>query len=57
VRTIARQAEALRMAQFQREREKVKRLPVKLIVLFAIHFLVPILVIIGIQLVAGLSGI
>lgn len=57
VRTISRQAKALRIAQFQREREKIKKLPVRLIVVFAIHFLAPILLIIGIQIAAGFSGI
>lgn len=57
VRTISRQAKALRTAQYQREREKIKKLPVRLIFVFALHFLIPILVIIGIQLVSGFSAL
>lgn len=37
--TLARQAEGLRVVAFQQRRAKVKQIPVKLIVTFALHFL------------------
>lgn len=57
VETLSRQAEALRTAQYQRQREKLKKVPVKLIVIFAMFLLLPLLVLLGFVVVSSLGSL
>lgn len=54
---LGRQARALRAAQYQRQREKLKKLPVKLIVIFGIHLLPAVLIVIGFSFLSSMSSL
>lgn len=57
VETIGRQAETLRSAQFQRQREELKRVPVRLIVVFAVFLLPPVIVLVLFNFAAAFTKV
>lgn len=57
VEILGRQARSLRAAQYQRQREQLKKIPVKLIVIFGIHLLPAVLILIGFSFLSSLSNL
>jgi pilus assembly protein TadC len=57
VEVLGKQAESLRTSQFQRQRDALKRMPVKLIVVFAIFLLPPVVVLILLTFVAAFQQV
>lgn len=56
VKNIRSQVESLREIRYQRQRSIAKKLPTKLVVSFAVHFLPLIFILAGLPVVAALSG-
>ena len=56
VRNVRSQVESLREIRYQRQRSVAKKLPTKLVVAFAVHFLPLIFILAGLPVVAALSG-
>lgn len=54
--TLGKQAEALRDAAFQAQRARLKRLPIKLILLIFAHFIPFVFILVAIQFLAGFEG-
>jgi Flp pilus assembly protein TadB len=55
--TLAKQAEALRAQSHQLRRARIKRIPVKMIVAFALHFLPLLFIMTIVPLLVGLKGL
>lgn len=55
-KNIRSQVESLREVRYQRQRAIAKKLPTKLVVAFAVHFLPLIFILAGLPVVAALSG-
>jgi Flp pilus assembly protein TadB len=55
--TLQKQAAALRIQSHQRRRARIKVIPVKMIVAFALHFLPLIFIVAFVPLLAGLQGV
>lgn len=56
VETISGQAETMRKISFQRQRAAVKKLPIKLTFIFALHFMPMLFALAFLPVVAGLAG-
>ncbi|MFM7088866.1 MAG: hypothetical protein ACKOW9_05055 [Candidatus Paceibacterota bacterium] len=56
VETISGQAETMRKVSFQRQRASVKKLPIKLTFIFALHFMPMLFALAFLPVVAGLAG-
>jgi tight adherence protein C len=55
--TLSRQAESLRNTAYQRQREEMKKLPLKLIGVFAVHLLPTVFAVIGLQTISAFMAV